>query len=182
MAVFLVYVLLVKKDKLMSLTDLNNQTVEQANHTFMQCCTSSTWVKAMVQARPFSDNNALVKQADLAWQALEDADYLEAFEGHPKIGDVSSLRAKYANTKALAGNEQGLVKEASDDVLQVLSQGNADYEDKFGFIFIVCATGKSAKEMSDLLQARLPNNKAIELVNAAEEQRKIFHLRIEKLL
>jgi len=171
---------LVKKDKLMTLIDLNDQTPEQANHTFMQCCTSTTWVKAMVKARPFLDEIAVAKQADLAWQELEENDYLEAFEGHPKIGDVSSLRAKYANTKELAGNEQGLVKEANDDVLEVLSQGNTDYEEKFGFIFIVCATGKSAKEMSDLLQARLPNNKRRELINAAEEQRKIFQLRINK--
>ena len=92
------------------------------------------------------------------------------------------MRAKYANTKELAGNEQGLVKEANDAVLEVLAQGNSDYEAKFGFIFIVCATGKSAKQMSDLLQARLPNSRAQELVNAAEEQRKIFQLRIDKAL
>ena len=166
----------------MNLDQLNSYTAEQAKHTFMQCCTSSTWVNAMVNARPFIDNRAIAKQADLAWQELDEVDYLEAFEGHPKIGDVSSLRAKYANTKELAGNEQGLVKEANDDVLEVLSQGNSDYEEKFGFIFIVCATGKSAKEMSDLLQARLPNNKKQELINAAEEQRKIFQLRINKAL
>jgi len=164
----------------MNLEQLNSFTADQANHTFMQCCTSSTWVSAMVNARPFTDKIAVIKQADSAWQELEEADYLEAFEGHPKIGDVNSLRAKYANTKELAGNEQGLVKEANDDVLEVLSQGNSDYEEKFGFIFIVCATGKSAKEMSDLLQARLPNSKAQELINAAEEQRKIFQLRIDK--
>jgi 2-oxo-4-hydroxy-4-carboxy-5-ureidoimidazoline decarboxylase len=166
----------------MNIEQLNSFTVEQATHTFMQCCTSSTWVNTMVQARPFTDKRAIVNQADLAWQELTEADYLEAFEGHPKIGDVSSLRAKYANTKELAGTEQSLVKEANDDVLEVLSQGNADYETKFSFIFIVCATGKSAKEMSDLLQARLPNNKAQELANAAEEQRKIFQLRIDKAL
>lgn len=166
----------------MNLEQLNGLTVAQAAHTFMQCCTSTTWVNAMVQARPFLDERAIAKQADLAWQELAEADYLEAFEGHPKIGDVSSLRAKYANTKELAGNEQGLVKAANDDVLAVLAQGNADYEAKFGFIFIVCATGKSAKQMSDLLQARLANDKTTELANAAEEQRKIFHLRIEKLL
>jgi 2-oxo-4-hydroxy-4-carboxy-5-ureidoimidazoline decarboxylase len=164
----------------MNLNDLNHQTKAQASHTFMQCCTSSTWVETMVKARPFSDSRAVINQADLAWQELTEADYMEAFEGHPKIGDVSSLRAKYANTKELAGNEQGLVKEANDDVLEVLSQGNRDYEAKFGFIFIVCATGKSAKQMSDLLHARLSNNKAQELVNAAEEQRKIFQLRITK--
>jgi 2-oxo-4-hydroxy-4-carboxy-5-ureidoimidazoline decarboxylase len=166
----------------MNLAQLNSLTSEQATHTFMQCCTSSTWVNAMVQARPFADDIAIAKSADLAWQALSEVDYLEAFEGHPKIGDVSSLRAKYANTKALAGNEQGLVKEADSDVLAELSQGNTDYEAKFGFIFIVCATGKSAKEMSDLLQARLPNTRSKELMHAAEEQRKIFQLRIEKAL
>jgi 2-oxo-4-hydroxy-4-carboxy-5-ureidoimidazoline decarboxylase len=166
----------------MNIQQLNSFTIAQATHTFMQCCTSSTWVHTMVQARPFADRFALVRQADLAWEELEEADYLEAFEGHPKIGDVGSLRAKYANTKELAGSEQSLVKEANDDVLEALSQGNADYEAKFNFIFIVCATGKSAKEMSDLLQARLPNNKAQELANAVEEQRKIFQLRIDKAL
>lgn len=164
----------------MILEDLNQLSVAEASHTFMQCCTSSTWVKKMVAARPFADTTAIKKAADDAWLGLTEQDYFEAFEGHPKIGDVGSLRAKYANTKELAGNEQGLVKEANDDVLEVLSQGNTDYEAKFGFIFIVCATGKSAKQMSDLLQARLPNNKAQELVNAAEEQRKIFQLRITK--
>lgn len=166
----------------MNLEQLNNLTAEQATHAFMQCCTSATWVTAMVNARPFINKIAIAKQADLAWQELEEIDYLEAFEGHPKIGDVKSLRAKYANTKELASNEQGLVKEANEDVLELLSQGNAVYEEKFGFIFIVCATGKSAKEMSDLLQARLPNNKKQELLNAAEEQRKIFQLRIDKAL
>ncbi|WNC68300.1 2-oxo-4-hydroxy-4-carboxy-5-ureidoimidazoline decarboxylase [Thalassotalea nanhaiensis] len=166
----------------MTLDDLNNQTPEQAAHTFMQCCTSTAWVERMVSARPFISEQGLKRAADSAWQGLQEYDFLEAFEGHPKIGDVSSLRAKYANTKELAGNEQGLVKQANESVLETLAQGNTDYEEKFGFIFIVCATGKSAKQMSDLLQARLPNSKAQELVNAAEEQRKIFQLRIDKAL
>ena len=166
----------------MTLENLNQLPTTDANHTFMQCCTSSTWVTKMVNARPFSSEAALTQAADDAWLGLTEQDYFEAFEGHPKIGDVSSLRAKYANTKALAGTEQSLVKEANNDVLEMLSQGNSDYEKKFGFIFIVCATGKSAKEISDLLQARLPNNKTQELVNAAEEQRKIFQLRIDKTL
>ncbi len=166
----------------MNIDKLNKLTVEQAVHTFLQCCTSTTWVNTMVKARPFIDVVSVKKKADLAWQALRESDYLEAFEGHPKIGDVNNLRAKYANTKSLASREQCLVKEAHDDVLELLSQGNSDYEEKFGFIFIVCATGKSAKEMSDLLQTRLPNSKTSELVNAAEEQRKIFQLRIDKVL
>ena len=166
----------------MSLDSLNNAEAAQASHSFMQCCTSAAWVNAMVAARPYADKRNLAKQADLAWQALTEADYLEAFEGHPQIGNVDTLRAKYANTKELASTEQSSVNQASEQVLLDLAKGNADYLKKFGFIFIVCATGKSAAHMLALLTARLPNDRATELVNAAEEQRKIFHLRLEKLL
>lgn len=166
----------------MTLDKLNKLNSAQAKHFFMQCCTSSKWVERMVKALPYSDELALKEAANKAWQDLDKRDYLEAFEGHPKIGDLSSLRAKYANTKALAGNEQGLVKEADEQILNALSQGNKDYEDKFGFIFIVCATGKSAEQMSQLLQTRLPNTYEQELTNAAQEQRKIFQIRIDKAL
>lgn len=166
----------------MNLAQLNDLTAEQATHTFMQCCTSANWVARMVQARPFADKTDLKTKADIAWQGLVEADYLEAFEGHPQIGNVDTLRAKYANTKELASGEQSSVSEATEQVIASLSQGNADYLEKFGFIFIVCATGKSAAQMVELLQARLPNDKETELANAAEEQRKIFHLRLEKLI
>ncbi len=166
----------------MSVDTLNKANIEQATHSFMQCCTSSAWVNAMVAARPYKDKAAIAEQADSAWQALAEADFLEAFEGHPQIGNVDTLRAKYANTKKLASGEQSSVSEASEQVLLDLANGNADYLNKFGFIFIVCATGKSAAQMLALLKVRLSNDKATELVNAAEEQRKIFHLRLEKLL
>lgn len=166
----------------MDLVKLNTLTIGQATHTFMQCCTASRWVNDMVNARPFSNKLAIVKQADLAWKELDEADYLEAFEGHPQIGNVATLRAKYANTKELASGEQNSVNEASEQVLVDLAKGNASYSEKFGFIFIVCATGKSAVQMLALLLERLPNDRTTELANAAEEQRKIFHLRIEKLL
>lgn len=166
----------------MSLSALNKASLAQATHQFMQCCTSTLWVSAMVASRPYADNTSVTKQADIAWQGLAEADYCEAFDGHPQIGNVDTLRAKYANTKALASGEQSAVNEASEQVLLDLAKGNADYLDKFGFIFIVCATGKSAEQMLALLKARLPNDKATELANAAEEQRKIFHLRLEKLL
>ncbi|TWX71164.1 2-oxo-4-hydroxy-4-carboxy-5-ureidoimidazoline decarboxylase [Colwellia sp. C1TZA3] len=166
----------------MNLAKLNELTLDQAKHTFMQCCTSSAWVSAIVSSRPFADKQDLSTKADLAWQGLTEADYLEAFEGHPQIGNVDTLRAKYANTKELASGEQSSVSEATEQVIASLSQGNTDYLEKFGFIFIVCATGKSAAQMVALLQARLPNDKATELMNAAEEQRKIFHLRLDKLV
>jgi len=166
----------------MNLEQLNSLSSSEAIHAFMQCCTASSWVKGMVEARPFADANALTTRADSIWADAQEVDFIEAFEGHPQIGNVATLRAKYANTKELASGEQGLVKQATEQVLEDLAQGNADYLKKFGFIFIVCATGKSAQQMLDLLLSRMPNDKATELVNAGEEQRKIFQLRLEKLL
>lgn len=166
----------------MTLDDLNQLPAIDAENVFMQCCTSIAWVNNMINARPFLNRQSLTIAADKAWQDLTENDYLNAFEGHPKIGDINSLRAKYANTKKLASGEQSSVDNASEQVLIDLSSGNDEYFNKFGFIFIVCATGKSAIQMLTLLQQRLPNSRATELINAAEEQRKIFHIRLSKLL
>ena len=136
----------------------------------------------MVSGRPYSTADELRSAADKNWQGLDEHDYLQAFDGHPKIGDVESLKAKYANTKELAAGEQSSVNVASGDTIAALADGNSAYEEKFGFIFIVCATGKTAAQMTALLQARLPNERNQELINAAEEQRKIFQIRLEKLL
>ena len=166
----------------MELAKLNELSHADATTAFMQCCTASEWVEQLVQARPFATADALREKADAIWSTLAEKDFLEAFDGHPKIGDVGSLKAKYANTKALASGEQSSVNEASDEVINALAAGNTAYEEKFGFIFIVCATGKSAARMLALLEARLPNDRDTELKNAAEEQRKIYHIRLEKLL
>jgi len=166
----------------MSVKQINQADADAATHMFRQCCTSDAWIERMVAGRPYGSADEVRSAANDNWKGLVDADYLQAFEGHPKIGDVSSLKAKYANTKELAAGEQSAVNEASDATIQALADGNSAYESKFGFIFIVCATGKSAGEMLELLQARLPNSRDQELVNAAEEQRKIFHIRLEKLL
>ncbi|PCI61408.1 MAG: OHCU decarboxylase [Gammaproteobacteria bacterium] len=162
------------------LTQLNNLPQEQAKAILMQMCTSETWCERILQRRPFADLQALVQAADLAWQNLTEADYLQAFDGHPKIGDVNSLRAKYANTKALASGEQSAVNNADEAVLHDLAIFNEQYHAKFGFIFIVCATGKSAEQMLALLKARLPNDRTTELNNAEVEQGKIFQLRLSK--
>jgi 2-oxo-4-hydroxy-4-carboxy-5-ureidoimidazoline decarboxylase len=166
----------------MNLTELNQQSKEDVELLFMQCCTSVQWVKKMTNARPYADMSSLKNIANDSWKDLDDSDFLQAFEGHPKIGDVDSLREKYLSTKKLASGEQSLVGEASEQVISELSSGNEAYFKKFGFIFIVCATGKSAVEMLTLLKKRLPNNKPAELINAAEEQRKIFQIRLNKLL
>ena len=166
----------------MNLAELNQLTKEAAEDLFMQCCTASSWVKKMTNSRPFTTTKDLVAVANENWQGLAEADYLEAFEGHPKIGDVNSLRQKYANTKQLASTEQSSVNDASEKVIQNLARGNDDYYNKFGFIFIVCATGKTALQMLDLLEQRLMNDRAEELINATEEQRKIFLIRLDKCL
>ena len=109
-------------------------------------------------------------------------DYLEAFSGHPKIGDIQSLQKKYSDSANLARSEQSGVESASPEILQKLSAANHAYEEKFGFIFIVCATGKSAPEMLAILQDRLEGERAAELKTACEQQRQIFHLRLDSFL
>jgi 2-oxo-4-hydroxy-4-carboxy-5-ureidoimidazoline decarboxylase len=153
----------------MPLSVLNNAKDSMAREVFLQCCSSDAWVNRMLESRPFESAQELFNCANTHWQNLTQEDYLQAFDGHPKIGE-------------LAAGEQTQVNAASEDVLQTLAQGNADYQDKFGFIFIVCATGKSAQQMLALLLERIENDHDTELLNAAEEQRKIFQLRLQKLM
>jgi 2-oxo-4-hydroxy-4-carboxy-5-ureidoimidazoline decarboxylase len=166
----------------MTVQSINEADVEEARQLFLQCCTSRRWIERMVKSRPYATALDVRGQASAHWGDLAEDDYLEAFDGHPKIGDVSSLKAKYANTKQLAAGEQSGMNVAQEEEIAKLAEGNRLYEEKFGFIFIVCATGKSAAQMSELLQARLHNDRKTELRNAAEEQRKIFQIRLNQLL
>lgn len=162
---------------------IDQYSKEKAIEAFMQCNTSVTWCEKMEASRPFTNNAlSIFEIADQHWEKSTEADLLEAFDGHPEIGDVSTLREKYRNTEKLAGHEQSGVNTASENTLQSLSQGNTEYKEKFGFIFIVCASGKSADQMLTLLLERLPNTREQELKNAAEEQRKITHIRLENLI
>ncbi len=136
----------------------------------------------MVIDRPFESLAEMLEISDRIWEECDVDDYLEAFEGHPRIGDVESLAKKYANTKGWAGGEQKGVEGADASVIQRLADGNKSYEEKFGHIFIVCATGKSAAEMLALLEARMPNDLKTEVMVAAEEQNKITRIRLKKLL
>jgi 2-oxo-4-hydroxy-4-carboxy-5-ureidoimidazoline decarboxylase len=163
------------------LEQFNQSSQQEAVDLLMQCNTSERWCKQLADQRPVKDFSNLIKIADDIWQASTQADLLEAFEGHPEIGDVSTLREKYQNTAGSAGHEQSGVDNASEDILLTLTKQNKAYKEKFGFIFIVCASGKSADEMLALLQARLPNRREDELINAAEEQRKISHIRLKKI-
>lgn len=166
----------------MNIEQINSLDTDKASQLFMQCCTSQRWVEKMVTGRPYHDFTDLCNSADQFWNQMTEQDYLQAFEGHPKIGNVNSLKVKYANTKELASGEQSGANQATDELILALAESNQTYEDKYGFIFIVCATGKSAEQMLDLLHNRLKNDRHRELEIASEEQRKIFQLRLEKLL
>lgn len=166
----------------MTLNEFNNLSTEERKEGLRKCCGSPAWVQKMTESFPFSGKEALLQTADEIWNGLNESDRLEAFRHHPKIGDVASLKEKFASTANWASGEQSSVQQASQQTLEALAEGNRKYEDKFGFIFIVCATGKSAKEMLHLLQSRLPNDRKTEIKIAAAEQAAITKLRLEKLL
>ncbi len=167
----------------LTLAQFNQLNNADATATLLTCCTSSAWASSLATERPFNDIEAMLSTSDEAWNKAQtsEANLIEAFDGHPQIGNVATLKEKYRNTQDSAAHEQSGASEADDHVLEDLAQGNQDYLDKFGFIFIVFATGKSAQQMLDLLMARLPNDRDTELANAATEQNKITRLRIQKL-
>jgi 2-oxo-4-hydroxy-4-carboxy-5-ureidoimidazoline decarboxylase len=161
---------------------LNTATTEEATQAFTRCCGSTTWVKRMLEVRPFRDAEHLYAEAEDAWTRTGPEDWKEAFTHHPRIGDVSKLREKFASTAQWSSQEQQGVSQADERVLEALAQGNKDYEARYGFIFLVCATGKSAAQMLALLQGRMNNPPDAELRIAAGEQAKITRIRLEKLL
>ncbi|GGF70467.1 2-oxo-4-hydroxy-4-carboxy-5-ureidoimidazoline decarboxylase [Alteromonas lipolytica] len=164
----------------MTLDELNQLDDKAACDWFETTCAARRWVNAMVAARPYASAEMVYSQAVEVWQSLAEADYREAFEAHPMIGDVNSLRAKFANTKHTAAAEQQGTAVASEETLESLHRLNHEYLNRHGFIFIICATGLSADTMLDALSKRLPNDTATELANAAAEQIKITLLRLTK--
>tara|TARA_B100001750_G_scaffold91149_1_gene72001 strand:- start:188 stop:697 length:510 start_codon:yes stop_codon:yes gene_type:complete len=161
---------------------LNGLDDAAARAALTRCCGATRWVDGMLTRRPFADDPALHAAADEVWATMERGDILEAFEHHPRIGaSLDALREKFAATAGWSGSEQASVAQASEETLHALRDGNVAYEQRYGHIFIVCATGKSAAEMLALLQARMDHDPAEELRIAAAEQAKITHLRLDKL-
>jgi len=173
----------------MNIDQLNRLSEADATAAFEQCCGAAQWVERMVYSRPFESLAEVIETSDTIWEECDVDDYEEAFTHHPKIGDVDSLAKKHANTNPgsspglrWAAGEQKGVESADRAVIEKLAEGNTAYEEKFGHIFIVCATGKSAAEMLALLEARMPNDPKDEIHIAAGEQNKITRLRLKKLL
>lgn len=161
---------------------LNALPEQEAAAALTRCCGASAWVRQMLAHRPYASVEALHTLAQRLWAAQGREDVLEAFTHHPRIGDLASLRQRFASTAAWSGQEQAGVAGAAERVLERLAAGNTAYEERFGYIFIVCATGRSAAEMLALLEARLHNPPEQELGIAAAEQAKILAIRLEKLL
>jgi OHCU decarboxylase len=136
----------------------------------------------MAGARPFDSLEGLLSSADSVWWALEREDWLEAFSRHPKIGERESARAQAPEAKQWSEQEQAGTNDADEETKREFREGNREYEEKFGHIYIVCATGKSGVEMLAGLRERMGNDSETELRRAAEEQRKITELRLRKLL
>ena len=167
---------------MIALEDLNALEHPGAIEWFMQTCTAHRWCEKMANLLPFATKSALIEAASASWKEMREKDFLEAFEGHPMIGDINTLREKYASTKALASGEQAGTAEADEDTLDALYRANHAYLEKHGFIFIICASGLSAKTMLNALLVRLDNSREEELAIAANEQLKISLLRIDKAI
>ena len=166
----------------MTLAELNALSPEEAGAALERCCGSRVWIESMCRARPFADRAALYAASVRSARQLGRADWLESFSHHPRIGGAAELRERFTATRSWAKDEQSGTATAPDDVLAALAEGNRAYEARFGYGFIVCATGKSAEEMLAILRSRLPNDAANELEIAAGEQMKITLLRLDKLV
>jgi len=148
----------------------------------LPCCGSKAWARALAARRPVNDEASLVKLSDEIWASLSEQDWLEAFSTHPRIGERKAAASATSQSTAWSVQEQNQVDGAKGDVQAALAAGNEQYEHRFGRVFLVCATGKSAGEMLTILKRRLQNDPATELREAAEEQRKITNLRLKKWL
>jgi len=166
----------------MSIDKINGTDLTMLYELLEGCCCAPNWIKGMQNERPFADARALLAASEKHFLLLNENDYLIAFAGHPQIGDLSTLATKYANTSKSANQEQAGMSKAEESVIEQMYTLNQQYLQKFGFIFIVCASGRTAQQMLDLIKRRINNERQIELDIAANEQAKITNIRLEKLL
>lgn len=155
---------------------------EEAAEEILPCCGSKAWAYGMTARRPIQYEAALLAASDQVCKNLSESDWMEAFRSHPRIGVSPSPGSSPARSVAWSGEEQRKVEVASEDVKVALAEGNRAYEQRFNRVFIVCASGKSAPEILEILRGRLRNDERTELHEAAEEQRQIARLRLKKWL
>jgi len=161
---------------------LNSLSADEAAKELLQCCGSKRWARQMTEARPYENLADVITRANEIWQSLDREDWLEAFRSHPKIGEKKSADTVSAQARQWSGQEQSGVSAASTETTNALANLNHAYEQRFGYIFIICATGKTSDEMLAALRERLEHEPEEELPIAAAEQSKITELRLKKLL
>jgi len=159
---------------------LDSLTEADAIAALTRCCSSKAWVSAMVRERPFRTDERVFAAADRIWRSLGKSDWLEAFAGHPRIGERAAKA--HASTGAWSAKEQSGMDAASAETARALVEGNRAYEDKFGHVFLICATGKSASEMLASLRERMMNPPETELRVAADQHGLITRIRLGKLV
>jgi 2-oxo-4-hydroxy-4-carboxy-5-ureidoimidazoline decarboxylase len=164
-----------------TLQSWNAAGADAALEAMIACCCARRWAEAMVALRPITSVFELSEAADRVWSTMEEPDWMEAFACHPRIGERKATHAT-AKSAAWSGQEQSFADGAQAPVLADLAQGNSLYEQRFGFAYIVCATGKGADEMLAILNRRLTSDRATELREAAEQQRQITQIRLGKWL
>ena len=160
----------------------NQLPVREAENEIVPCSGSRAWARGMVSRRPLGDEAALLAASDETWRGLSEADWAEAFERHPRIGERGLEQAVDERSRAWSAEEQSGVATGGDDVRMALADANREYERRFGRVFIVCATGKSAAEILAILRQRLQNDLTTELDEAAEQQRRITQIRLKRWL
>lgn len=160
----------------------NTLPEHDAAQEILPCCGSQRWAHALSRLRPFDDPPNLLERSDEVWRQLDPTDWDEAFASHPRIGEKKAPAGATAKSAVWSSQEQSGVDQAAEDVQQRLRRANAEYERRFGRIYIVCATGKSAAEMLAILERRLEHDDVAELHEAAEQQRQITQLRLRKWL
>ena len=164
----------------MTLAEFNALPTTQAESLLIDCCGATRWAASVASKRPYETVEALHRAADSVWWKLDRNDWLEAFGHHPQIGERPARGS--GSAREWAEGEQAGARGISEDVKTRLARANRAYVDKFGYIYIICATGKSVEAMLALLNQRLQNDPASELSIAAEQQRQITRIRLEKLL
>jgi len=152
----------------------------EAAEEILPCCGSKAWARGVAARRPIHDEAALLTTCDEVWKELPESDWMEAFRSHPRIGESHASASALPQSVSWSKTEQQRVSAADDEVKRALAEGNRAYEQRFKRIFIVCASGKSAIEILEILRRRLRNDDKTELQEAAEEQRQIARIRLRK--
>jgi 2-oxo-4-hydroxy-4-carboxy-5-ureidoimidazoline decarboxylase len=155
---------------------------EEAAAEVLSCCGSPVWARKLTAMRPFVDEKSLFAAANECWQRLPPADWLEAFRSHPRIGEQHAQIKTTATSAAWSKSEQSQMKDADAAILLRMRERHREYEERFGRIFIVCASGRSPAELLRSLEHRLNNDPAQELLESATQQQQIMQLRLRKWL